>query len=199
MKRFGFFMYIFFWFFCLIFGVVFLFVMINVKSFLVYESAIIPKAVDAIVVLGGGGGNRVQKAVELSRYVQSRFMIMTGSPYYYLSEPQIMANYAIKLGFNHHDLLLEEYSFSTKNHIKNLIPIFDKNQIKSVIVVTSLFHTKRSYDYFRYYCDEHDVSIHFSMVGADDGVDYSRWWRDHEMKQTIWMEFQKMVYYFLFK
>ena len=62
-------------------------------------------------------------------------------------------------------IFLEEKSFSTRDHPRQLRAYFDVMNIQSVVLVTSQFHTRRSYDSFS---DFYGDQISFFTMGVDD-------------------------------
>tara|TARA_B100000427_G_scaffold160036_1_gene133070 strand:+ start:10185 stop:10820 length:636 start_codon:yes stop_codon:yes gene_type:complete len=172
-------------------------VALNMKTVLVYESPSIPDQVDAVVVLAGGTGNRVQKAVSVLKHYRPHYLIMTGSPLYHISTPRLMGDYAKKLQADLPLIIYEEQSYSTYDHIKYLPAIFDRYQIRKVLVVTSYYHTARTYLMFNRYIKKFDLDYDIYVLGSEDNVSYSHWWKDHEMIERVGLELIKRLYYFL--
>ena len=176
---------------CICFGLFFL--LANIQRLLVHEKPL--EHADAIVVLGGGTGSRVKKAVDL--YVQgvSDVLIMTGGPKFSSSEAQFMKDFAIDLGVRSEDVVIETQSLSTMDHVFYLEDIFKEKNIQSIVIVTSLFHTSRAYNvFFEFYKSKLEIGV----LGAEDGVDYSRWWTRSEDIEKIIIELQKYIWYKFF-
>ena len=168
-------------------------ILVNMESMLVYEKPL--DKVDVIVVLSGESGTRVKKAVELYDANVSTLMIMTGGPRYLTTDPDLMKEYAAFLGVSKDHIFIETESYSTRDHVLNLDPIFKEKNIRSVLIVTSLFHTKRSYEIFSsYYGDELEIGV----SGANDNVNYSQWWRDFNDIEVVLIEFFKSIFYTFF-
>ena len=153
------------------------------------------RSVDAIVVLSGGSGARVKRAVSLGSQRQIKTVFLTGSPRFLTSEPRLMQAYMESIGGGFDQVILEEQSLSTADHVRYLMPLFQAHQVRSICIVTSKYHTARSYRVFKRGLQEGLPEMAIFIVGADDGVDYSRWWTDSEMTQTVGMELLKQVYY----
>ncbi len=168
------------------------------NKFLVYESSVVSNQVDAIVVLGGGRGGRVKEAVDLLDQYHSRYLIMSGGHYYHTTTSRLMADYAKQLNVDLPSVLYEDNSYSTYDHVVNLLPMFRQYDIQSVLIVTSSFHTARSYAVFSSYLKQKGVAMDVFIHAAPDGIDYSRWWMEHEMLQIVAIESLKRVYYALF-
>lgn len=159
--------------------------------FLVYEKPL--DSVDAVVVLSGGDGERVQKAVTLVDQVKTEKVFMTGGPVFNTTYPVLMKQFFLESGGRVNHIVLEENSYSTYDHVVELKPLFELHNVQSFLIVTSKFHTRRSFYVFNAYFEStYDIGI----VSADDGVDYDRWWSDSEMIQKIVFEWQKFIWYF---
>jgi len=172
----------------------------NVDTFLIYQSSTIPNSVDAVVVLGGGTGSRVDKALRVFNEHNANYMIMSSGPYFYTTSSKIMGEYAIRNGLKPDVVLYEENSYSTKDHVYNLDPIFQQKNIRTAIIVTEYFHTARTHSLFSDYYNSSKSSkkINLFIVAADDGINYKNWYKDHESIQKIGIELIKRVYYKLF-
>ncbi|MFC1770631.1 YdcF family protein [Candidatus Margulisiibacteriota bacterium] len=158
---------------------------------LVYETKLEPANI--IVVLSGGYGNRTEKAVELYKQKKGKKLLMTGNPIFSKSIPEYMAEYAQELGIPSSDILIEKESLSTYDNAMNSAKIIKKLKAKKVILVTSRFHTKRSYWIFKKALKGIDIKI--MVAGAEDHINYQNWWTDHEMSEKVLIEWGKMRLY----
>jgi uncharacterized SAM-binding protein YcdF (DUF218 family) len=178
---------------CFLFFLAFSFIA-NVDSFLVYESQTLPENPDAIIVLGGGRGNRLRAAVNYFNQTNPEYMIVTAGPILDTSMAMLMKKYAVSLGVSSRKIILEEDSLSTKDHPIYLDPILKKYKLNNIVIVTSKFHTNRSYFTFNdYFKDDNNIKIY--MIAANDNIDYSRWLFDHESAEKIGIEILKTVVY----
>jgi uncharacterized SAM-binding protein YcdF (DUF218 family) len=158
---------------------------------LIYET--IPQKADIIIILAGGDGSRIRKGVELyKKGLAPKIMMAGGNLYYHKYYAEYMAEYAIYLGVPTENILLEKFAQSTYENAKFAYPIIKEAGYKKTLLVTSKFHTKRSYKIFRKLFDQ-NLSLY--IVGADDGIDYDNWWRKYEMADTILIEWAKTVIY----
>ena len=128
-------------FICLFFFTIYYFLG-NVSHLLVKQSSNFPSKPDAIVVLGGGDGNRIKKAADFYTQSNANYMIMTAGPIFDSSYAKLMKDYAIKLGIPESNIILEQQSLSTKDHPNYLIPIFKNYDIKNIVIVTVCFIQK---------------------------------------------------------
>lgn len=171
---------------------------VKIDSFLSYESQNLPESPDAIVVLGGGNGNRVNAAFNYFNKTKSKYIIFTAGPLFNTSMAHMMKDYAVSLGIDPNIIILEEESLSTKDHPVYLDPIFKKYKLNKIVIVTSKFHSRRSYFTFKHYFKRHkNISIY--MISSNDNIDYSRWIFEHESIEKVSIEFLKtIVYRFIF-
>ena len=155
-----------------------------------------PQKTDAIVVLSGGKSHRVNMGATLYQKGFAPKIIMTGGYLHQISIPYLMKQEAIKKGVPSQNILLETNSQSTYDHPKFIHPILDKNNIHSITLVTSKFHTRRALQSFKKYYKNSDLKIF--IVGAEDKIDYENWWSDHNMTESILIEWAKIIWYFIF-
>ena len=170
----------------------------QIQAILVSSSTKLPSTVDAIVVLGGGSGDRVSKAIELLKTCDTDHLIFTGGPIYNTTEPQLMQTYALSNSQTLPPLILEEQSQSTKDHPIFLTPLFKQHNIQTIIIITSAYHTARTHQVFKRYVKQENLPLTFYICASNDGIDYNNWWKHHEMVQEIGFELIKRVYYSLF-
>jgi len=155
------------------------------------------KQADAVVVLSGDSGFRILKGIDLYHAGYGKKIIISGNKIYNTSHPQLMSQLAQLKLVPSQDIFLEENSLSTWDHPRYIDPILKQQKINKIIVVTSYFHTRRVRHIFNRYYQQKNVSI--TVIGADDGIDYNTWWKDHNMTEAILIEWAKTIWYFLFK
>ena len=148
---------------------------------------------DLIVVLGGGTGSRVDKGVDLYHQKIGRRLLMTGEGHYFnQAYPDIMANYAKEKGVLDKDIYKAK-STSTTVDAQKTIQLLQRNNWKSVAVVTSRYHTRRSYATFKKAFKNHPYKLY--IYGANDGINYDCWWQDYEMSERVLIEWAKTAIY----
>ena len=149
---------------------------------------------DVVVVLSGSTGDRVREAVRLYHAGVAPKLLMTGGPFFDTSMAGIMADYAVSLGVPSHNILLEEAAVSTYTNATGSLPILQAMGAKRVLLVTSRFHTARSYDTFR---DVLPEDMDLFIQSSEDGVSADTWWQHGEMAEIVLIELGKTVYYWL--
>ena len=149
---------------------------------------------DLIIVLAGDSdGSRLDHAVDLYKRYPKAFLLFTGGKYYNMSVPQLMKKKALLLGIPSSKIILEENATSSYENALFTKKIIQNRKFKSVLLVTSLYHTKRSFLVFLSMFEE--SSIELGVSGAEDGIDYSSWWRDKARSEIVFIELAKLFWY----
>ena len=154
---------------------------------------------DLIIVLGGDtNGERVREGVKLFKQGYADRLLMSGGPVVYkLTLAQAMMQQALALGIPPAAIVLQDRSQSTREDALFSLPIAKKLSAKSVILVTSPYHTRRAAKVFRKV---------FLPEGIKVLVDQARpsvfnpvcWWKRHEDTTDVVWEYCALVMY-LFK
>jgi uncharacterized SAM-binding protein YcdF (DUF218 family) len=153
-----------------------------------------PRKVDAIVVLGGDRyGDRTLKGAQLAK---AGF-----APFAYVSGP------AKLIGYESTDevLFAEQHGYpaslfreihcpaaaeSTRTEARFLGQYLAGQGVKSVLLVTSNFHTKRAAKLWR----QVNPALHIAIVGSRDAFFApDRWWKTREGQKTFVYEWMKTV------
>ena len=118
-------------------------IVVNLGKFLV-QSDKLEKA-DAIAVFSGDNGPRTERGVELLKEGYADYLILSGGKVYDdVTMAELMKNHAIKLGVDESKILIDDESATTNENADFTADIIEENNFKSVIVVTSDYHTRRS-------------------------------------------------------
>lgn len=117
----------------------------GVSRALVHEDPLVK--VDAIVVLAGGNGNRIEAAARLYHEGFGRRMFFSGFKLYpgiYTSTR--MENYALELGVPKDKIIIStpDVEVSTRGESVANLELLNKNKVKNFILVTSSYHTRRA-------------------------------------------------------
>jgi len=147
-----------------------------------------PQKADVIIVLSGDTG-RLEYGVELFKEGYAGHIIFSGGA------ASSMRRDAISMGIADDRILLDRRSNSTFENAKNSMGIMQANQLKTAIVVTSGYHTKRSDIIFTHFLPESDVTI----CAVPDGANANNWWKDSHTSTAVISEYLKLVYYYLFE
>jgi uncharacterized SAM-binding protein YcdF (DUF218 family) len=147
---------------------------------------------DVIVVLSGDTGERVREGVRLYEAGVAPKILMTGGPFFQTSMADVMADYAVSLGVPSENIMRETQSVSTYTNATGTLPLLEQIDANRVILVTSRFHTARSYETFRSVLP---LTMTLFVHGAEDGVQERNWWQNGEMLETVLIELGKTMYY----
>lgn len=139
-------------------------------------SAQVPcQVVDAIVAVSGGDTNaRTDEAIHLYKNGWADTLIFSGAAQDKTgpSNAAVMQSRAIDAGVPGSAILLDEYSSTTKQNAENMQTIFEKRNIKSIILVTSGYHQRRAS--LEFTKRTKDITIVNHPVANDQ--DWSFWW-----------------------
>lgn len=149
---------------------------------------------DAIVVISGGGEERIEHGIQLYKDEWAEKMILAGAarddkgP----SNAAIMANRAIKAGVSSEAIILDEDSQNTYQNAVNVGKILQVSGLKSIILVTSSYHQRRAYQTFhRVLGDEIEI------INSPAPVSFwraSNWWGDPKARSLALQEIAKIIY-----
>jgi uncharacterized SAM-binding protein YcdF (DUF218 family) len=103
--------------------------------------------VDAIVAISGGDTNaRTEQAISMYQNGWANKLVFSGAaadksgP----SNAVAMLRQAVDAGVPQSSILIDETSETTRQNAENTISLFDKNNIHTVILVTSAYHQRRA-------------------------------------------------------
>jgi len=131
---------------------------------------------DAIVAVSGGDTTaRTDEAIKLYKNGWAPKLIFSGAaqdksgP----SNAEAMRRIARANGVPDEDILVEEYSATTKENAENTQTIFERNNVTSVILVTSAYHQRRAGLEFE---KRSGGTVNIRNHPADSDNQWSRWW-----------------------
>ena len=151
---------------------------------------------DAIVVISGGETyTRTGEGIKLYQQNYAPLLIFSGDAL----DPGSISNAAAmkKIAIEEYDvspgaIIIEEQSNSTYENAVNLKPIFDANHIKSIILVTSPYHQRRSKMTFQYVMGENFAIKNHSST--DDLWRKIAWWQNDRAIYLTTSELWKILY-----
>lgn len=155
-----------------------------------------PRPCDAIVVISGEAVPRVAKGVELYKEGYGRYIIMSGGGRLTskLTDADLMMMEAVDLGLPRSAVLLENKSESTYENAVNVKEIVLERNIKSFLLVTSNYHTRRSKYIFGKVFKDTGVEI-ITVSAPDPKFSASSWWKKHEGQQKALTELANLIVY----
>jgi uncharacterized SAM-binding protein YcdF (DUF218 family) len=155
---------------------------------------------DAILVLGGDGyGDRTLKGAELAKAGYAPFVYVSGAPRLmgYLSTDQIQ--FAEQKGFPaalFREARLPIDAESTRTEAQFLGPYLTGQGVKSILLVTSNFHTKRAAKLWR----QVNPNIQVTVVPSLDPWNYftpEGWWKTRPGQKIFLYEWMKTISLYL--
>ena len=152
------------------------------------------KKSDAIIVVSGGDTNkRTDEGVRLWRAGWAPLLVMSGAAADQgTSNAAVMKLRAVSEGVPANAILTEEKSTNTNENAQFLKPILDARQVKSAILVSSPYHTRRVKETFhKYYGNGYTFIAH---PAKDTAWARSSWWQKPSTIQLTFEELQKTIY-----
>ncbi len=159
-------------------------------SYLVYSEA--PRKADVVFVLAGdGNGNRILKGAELVREGYAPKVIVSGPPTYGIHECDLAIPFAERAGYPPAYFVHFEHSASsTAEESRATAALLHSMGARTVLLVTSDFHTRRAGRIFRAGIPEIDFDV---VAAKDEHFTPNGWWRDREGRKTFVIEWMKTV------
>lgn len=152
-----------------------------------------PEKADLVFVLAGDPfGNRILKAAQLVREGYAPQVIVSGPEGFYgLHECDLAIPFAIRAGYPaDYFVPFPHAARSTREEAEDAVPELRRRGAHRVLLVTSLYHTRRAGNLFRAAASD----LTFFVVAAPDR-DFIRggWWRNREARKTFLTEWLKTV------
>jgi uncharacterized SAM-binding protein YcdF (DUF218 family) len=152
---------------------------------------------DAIVVLAGdSNGERVAQGVELYKKGYAKFILMSGGPVMWKETyAENMRRQARSLGIPDKDILVQAQSESTYEDARFSYTILKERNVRSIILVTSPFHSRRAMRTAKRVFGKEIRIISYPVQNSRSRAE--GWWTRHEDTQTIVWELEAMIFYAL--
>ena len=157
------------------------------------------KPADAIVVLSGEENERVEYAVYLFRedWAKKDRLIMSGGPLVWRhSWASLMKEHAEYLGISGKNILLEDKSMTTEENARYTKEILRENGYKSLILVTSPYHSRRAAIIFQKVLGK-EIKV-LSAPVEDSWFKFSDWWKRRRDRAAVFSEYSKFIWLWIF-
>ena len=157
------------------------------------------KPADVIVVLSGEATERVEYAVKLFKdgWARKDRMIITGGPVVWkFTAASLMKEYAESLGVSGKSILLADKSRNTVEDAELTRELLTKYRYKSLILVTSPYHSKRASIVFGKVLGK-GVRI-ISAPVENSWFKPDEWWKRDKDRDIVISEFAKFIKVLLF-
>jgi len=181
-------------------------ILVAVGTFLVSEDPLVPS--DAIAVLSGGLPERILEGVDLfhrglaprillspnvrNARVQARMKVLGVE---FPLKVEISRRIALKKGVPPKAIVLVAPIESTKDEAVNILAFMKDRNLRSLIVVTSKYHTTRTRFIFQSVAGS-DARVIVRASRYDD-FDPKRWWRERFQSKMVFNEYVKLFNHFL--
>jgi len=147
---------------------------------------------DLIVIMGGDfWGPRVLKGAELAKQGYAPLALISGPPYGGRPEGELAVQFLVEHGYPKELFAVFGHNEpSTFGEVIVLRSELERRHAKSVIVVTSSYHSRRCAILFRLICP----GIHFLSAPADDAHYHpEQWWTDPPDRDLLFSEWTKIA------
>ncbi|OGW25072.1 MAG: hypothetical protein A2X59_00310 [Nitrospirae bacterium GWC2_42_7] len=157
------------------------------------------KPADVIVVLAGEQMERVEYGASLFKegWARKDRIIMAGGPLVWkYSWAGIMKEHAVALGIPAKQILLEDTSRSTEEDAKFTKDILMKHGYKSMILITSPYHSKRASMIFGRIMGK-DIKI-INAPADNSWFSFDEWWKRRRDRSVVLSEYSKFIWLLIF-
>lgn len=161
-------------------------------SFLIIDS---PQPSDVILVLAGETYRRPRRALDLLAQGYGGRVILdvpANARLYEFTEIELARKYIKDLPQSASVTICPIEGLSTKEESKDAEKCIQREGAKSVLIVTSDFHTRRSLDVFRRELPEFTYSV--ASAHSEEGFG-SRWWTHRQWAKTFVDEWLRLIWW----
>ena len=144
-----------------------------------------PVKADLLVVLGGGGGERPARAVELFKQGVAPKILVSGN-----GDCEWIKNFLERNGVPGAAITLESRSGTTRENAEFSIPLLRQMGAQRVIIVTSWFHSRRALACFKHYAPDINFYSRPSYTGYSEAG-----WNQKGVRGGFRAEYFKLVGY----
>jgi len=173
----------------------------QIGNWLVYESDL--EKSEIIIVFSGAPSERSLKAAELWKKNWAPKILCTGEVVpealsilkMNRTEAELSAEILYQQKVDSNAISILKSGTSTKEESEAILEYLLKNNIKSCILVSSKFHTRRIYRIFYGLFKKNNIKL--IIQGADSQeFNENKWWKDEQGLIFVNNEYMKILYYF---
>jgi hypothetical protein len=161
-------------------------------SFLIVDA---PRPSDVILVLAGETDRRPERGLELLAQGYGRRMVLdvpTNAKLYEFTQIQLAQKYVQDLPQPALVSVCAIDGLSTKDESKDAEKCLTREGGKSVLIVTSDFHTRRALDIFRREVSGREYSV---SAARDEEQFGARWWMHRQWAKTMVNEWLRLIWW----
>lgn len=164
----------------------------NAGSFLIIDH---PQQSDVILVLAGETNRRPQRALQLFSQGYARHIVLdvpVDATIYEFTQIQLAKEYIRDLPKASSVSICPIKGLSTEAESKDVADCLAHENAKSVLVVTSDFHTRRALSIFRRELPQYAYSV---AAARDDEQFGDRWWQHRQWAKTCVDEWLRLIWW----
>jgi uncharacterized SAM-binding protein YcdF (DUF218 family) len=161
-------------------------------SFLIVDA---PKHSDVILVLAGETSRRPERALQLLAQGYGSQIVLdvpTNATIYEFTQIQLAQQYVRDLPQGAAVSICPIEGLSTRDETRDVAKCLGRAATKSVLIVTSDFHTRRALSIFRHEIPQYTYS---SAAARDDEQFGARWWRHRQWAKTFVDEWMRLIWW----
>ena len=163
-----------------------------------------PEKADIMVVLSGGAFDRGNEGASLYKGGYAKRIICPGGNLEEILlalgdtmyESDVCKRNIVRNGIPDSVISVIHYGTSTREEADTILGFCKEHEIKKIIVVTTLFHTRRARSVYKKRFAEAGITV--LMRGAhDSSYDEDHWWQSEYGLISLNNEYMKTLYYFI--
>ena len=162
-------------------------------SFLLVDA---PRPSDVIVVLAGETQRRPERALQLLDQGYARHIILnvpTHENIFEFTQPQLAQKYIEDQPQAASISICPIEGFSTKDETKDVERCLKQEPgAKSILLVTSDFHTRRAFSIFRHELPQYQYSVAAARDDTQFGI---RWWQHRQWAKIVFDEWLRLIWW----
>ncbi|MBN1284234.1 MAG: YdcF family protein [Anaerolineae bacterium] len=163
-------------------------------DFLVYRQA--PHAADAIIVLGGGSGERSALGAALYREGYAPLVITSRLKEDELCPGAAPAARLARAGVPAGAVRILENPRSTYHEVLMARALLQELGARDVLLVTDTFHSRRAYTIFSEMLADIGVTI-TSVPAEPEWFKLDAWWHDEDSLRSVFNEYAKFIWFYI--
>jgi uncharacterized SAM-binding protein YcdF (DUF218 family) len=171
-------------------------IMMKIGNYLIVSDKL--EKCDAILVLAGDNakGERVIEGAKLFKEGYGNYLILDGTDIgWNTSSADIMEKQALSLNVPSSAIIpVRMDESSTIGEAKASRKFLEKKNFKSLILVSSSYHTRRAKWIFSKVFSETDIKI-FAHPSKDSEYNPDKWWKERTSAKHVFYEYTKLIWY----
>jgi len=157
-----------------------------------------PSKADIIICLGGGNGERLQKAIKLLKknYSKNNKIILTSK---YKDEISKKHTILIENNINKKNIITTDKTSNTLEELLFAKKILDAHNYNSINIISTNAHSKRISLLIKYFIKSNNSSITYNFVGTNpDWWNKEKYYTEKKAVFFVLKEFLKIIYNLIF-